>query len=253
MEHDISKSALERITRESIKPESKFVADLRKIGFWIPVVLVVLLGSIASAAIYFIFANNDWDLAGRLGAGFILRSMPYFWVFFLAVFVLLGEFTYAKTTVGYRYGILKTMGVYMLMTLVLGGVFSVFGIGAIFERGMAGHGFMQGVMFNQTEVWSHPEQGLLSGTITSVASSSMMLTDFPGKEWSVDLAHAFVRGRAQLESGALVKVLGSASGTVFTADEVRPWVGGNMMNGGGMHAGINGASVGGAGRRSMMR
>ncbi len=243
MENDIAKKALQRIVEGGITPESKTVANLRKFGFWLPVILALVFGSLASAGMFFVLMNGDWDLLGRFGAGFIVRSMPYFWLFFLVVFVLLGEFSYAKTTIGYRYGPVKVIITYVLSTMLLGGVFLSLGGGALFERAMSVRGIMRDIMFNQTEVWSHPDQGLLSGTIKDIGTSTLRLVDFSGVEWSVDTQHALIRGRVQLENGEAVKLLGTMTASGFAASEIRPWVGNGSMRGNGLRNG-SGAGVG---------
>lgn len=254
MDKDITKSAMERIKTLGIKPESKTTVILRRLKFWAPTILMGLLGAVAIAAIYFNLDGNDWDLFPRLGLGFIIHSVPYFWIVLFAILVVLGDFYYGKTEVGYRYTFARIAGIFILITMFFGGLLMYMGAGRVFERSIrGGGGTMQNMMFQQTEVWSHPEQGLLAGTVRSVAPTSFELTDFENKVWTIDMTNALVRSRVQLTPGTLVKVIGQAIGEQFSATEVRPWMGQGMMGGNGMHGGILGGAVSGAGRRGMMR
>lgn len=254
MDKDIAKSAMERIKKLGITPESKATVMLRRLKFWAPTMIAGALAAVAIAAIYFNLDGNDWDLFPRLGFGFILHSVPYFWIVAFVILVVLGDFYYGKTEVGYRYSFVRIAGIFILVTMLFGSLLMYMGAGRIFQRSIrGGGGVLQNMMFQQTEVWSHPEQGLLAGTIRSVATTSFELTDFENKVWAIDMTNALVRSRVQLVPGTLVKVIGQAAGDQFIASEVRPWMGQGMMNGSGVHGGMFGGAVGGAGRKGMMR
>ena len=234
MKDDIAKKALERIKSESIVPESKSVTSLRRFGSWVPVALAVFFGAFAIAGVIFVAKYTDFDLVPRFGLGIVLGSLPYFWIF-VALFLLgFADYFYGKTPFGYRRRMLVAFGAVLFVAIVIGGMFFRFGGERYFAQDAAQDGPIQHMMYGSPqEVWSHPEQGLLSGTIEDVSTSTLRLIDGAGKEWNVDVTNAFVGGRVTLVAGEVVKLLGSASGTSFVADEVRPWMGGGMMNGSG--------------------
>lgn len=75
-------------------------------------------------------------------------------------------------------------------------------------------------------IWTHPEEGRLSGRILSTqAQERMVLEDWNGRVWDIDLTSAHIRSRVRLEPQELVKVIGRLDHDTFVGTEVRPWKG----------------------------
>ena len=120
---NISQIVLERIKGEGLKPISKKVFNIKRILFWIAVIISLIIGAFTFSLILSELFNNDWDLFNKFGFNFILRTLPYFWLISLAVFVILGEYYYRKTLLGYRHTIIVVVGAYMASSIIFGTVF----------------------------------------------------------------------------------------------------------------------------------
>lgn len=82
------------------------------------------------------------------------------------------------------------------------------------------------------EVWSSPGDGLLAGIIEkNISKEQIMLTDFHGATWSIDISVALFRGKLIPAEGLKVKLIGRQTGNQqFKAVEVRLWDGQDKRN-----------------------
>jgi hypothetical protein len=228
---DISQITVETIKQTGMKPAPKAMFTFSKTIFWLLVGITIAVGSLSFAVILFLLINNDWSLYGRLGPGFILKTLPYFWFVFLALFIFLGEYYYKKTTFGYRYRFLTIITAYALVTVLLGSVLYASGFGGSIEEKLHTNiPAYRSVTFNQQNIWSQPEKGLLSGTILSVGSSTIEIVDFNNTKWSVEIHNTLIRDRVELYQNETIKIIGTSKGDgLFSANEIRPWRGNQRM------------------------
>lgn len=224
MTSDITKKIIDQIKDEKISPESVFLVRLRKTAVWTFVVVSILAGSVAVSAISFVIRNSEYDLVQRFGSAFFFESMPYFWLIFLAVFLFVGDYIYDKTTFGHRYGVAKIAGVYIISTVLIGTTFVSLGSDRLFENEIREDSLMRGMIFNHTLVWSQPENGFLSGRIRDLSTSTLILVDFSGKEWLVNIDNTLIRKPVRMIEGEYIKLIGKNSDDTFDAEDIRPWV-----------------------------
>ena len=78
------------------------------------------------------------------------------------------------------------------------------------------------------DVWSHPEKGLLGGTVIALASpDEFSLLDFQGKTWLVDFSRAEQRDRGLIIHGSKVRIVGSLEDlSTLRATKMFPWMNG---------------------------
>ena len=227
---NISQIALERIKGEGIKPISRNVFNVKRVLFWLMVAISLVITALAFSLILSALFNDDWDLYGKLGFNFILRTLPYFWFVSLIVFIILGEFYYRKTLLGHRKNLLIILGVYLLYVVFFGGIFYLVGIGSFIEQALLENApVYSNFILNRHEVWLHPEEGLLSGEIVIVDGNEIELIDTNGSVWIINTEEAFTNGNVKLEVGEKVKILGDkVEENIFNAEEIRPWIGVGM-------------------------
>ena len=225
---NISQIALERIREEGIKPISRNVFNIKRVLFWSVVGSSFIVGAFTFSLVISALLNNDWDLYNKFGFNFILRTLPYFWLISLAVFTILGELYYRKTLLGHRRGFIVIIGIYLVSTTVFGSIFYLVGVGNFVEESLENRApIYRNIMLNRHEVWSHPEEGLLSGIIIRVVDNEIEVVDLNGFIWLVGTKDSFVRGRTEIEIGERIKITGNVvNNNIFHADEIRPW--GNM-------------------------
>ncbi len=222
---NISQIAFERIRGEGIKPIPRKVFNIKRALFWLVVILSLFIGAFTFSIILSAFFNNDWDLYNKFGFDFILKTVPYFWLVSLGVFTMLGEYYYRKTPLGYRRGFIMIIGIYMGSTIIFGTIFYSIDIDEYIEDYIVDNvPSYSNFIFDKYEVWSHPEDGLLSGTITKIKDGEIEIIDFNGSVWTINTKDSFIRSKNLIEVGKNVKIVGeNEANNVFNADEIRSW------------------------------
>ena len=222
---NISQIVLERIKEEGIKPISRNVFSMKRVFFWVAVAISFIVGAFVFSISLSALFNNDWYLYGKFGLNFIWKTLPYFWIISFAVFILLGEFYYRKTLLGHRRGLLVIVGVYLISTTLFGSIFYVVGFSESLEEKLENNmTSYRRVVLNRYDIWSHPEIGLLSGTITKIGENEIEIVDIKGNIWTVETRELFVNGSLRIAESDRVKVIGKIlSNNVFYAEDIRLW------------------------------
>lgn len=222
---NISQIVLERIKGEGLKPISKNVFSMRRVLFWTAVIISLIVGAFTFSLVLSGLFNNDWDLYSKFGFNFVLKTLPYFWIISLIIFIILGEYYYRKTLHGYRHTLIVVVGAYMASSIIFGSIFYVLRIGDFVERSLIDISPMyRNIILNRHEIWTHPEDGLLSGKIIKVNTDEIELIDEDGNVWVVDTASYDNRGKVTIEIGERIKILGEIiDENNFSADEIRSW------------------------------
>jgi len=228
---NISQIVQERIKEEGIKPISRKVFSIKRVAFWVIVFSSLLVGAFTFSLALSSLLNNDWDLYNKFGLNFVFKTLPYFWLLSLALFTILGEYYYRKTLLGHRRGIFVILGIYVVFTSVFGLTFYLVGVSNFTEKYLEeGPTVYRNILLNRHEVWSHPDDGLLSGKITRIAPDVLEIIDPNGFVWIVDTSSAVTRGKTEIEIGERIKIIGDKTdNNSFDADELRPWIGMNLL------------------------
>ena len=228
---NISKLAMDSINKMAIKPQPKIRFVIKKVIIWLFAILSVLIGSLSFAVTLYLLFDYDLNAFQHLGINMIFHFLPYFWFLFLGVFIIVGEYYYRKTTLGYRYRLALVLIIYIIITLAVGSMGYAAGLGATIENELAKNmPFYQKYLFNKESIWSQPENGLLSGAIKSVSGKKIILVDFKNDNWEINIEGALIRGRAVIKAGEKIKIIGIKTGNgFFKAQEIRPWQGGQGM------------------------
>lgn len=228
---DISQIALQKIKESGLRPISKNIFNLKRVLFWSLVGMSILIGAISFSVILSVLFNNDWYLYNKLGFNFIFKSLPYFWFIFLAIFIILGDFYYRQTLLGYRHRTVTIVGVYVILTIIFGSILYVAGVGRIVEESLSKNvSIYRGMMFDKSEFWSHPEDGFISGQIILVDGNLIKIIDFKNNIWIVEIDKAFIGNKVQVKEGEFIKIIGDENNqNIFRAEQIRPWMG-NKFN-----------------------
>lgn len=223
---NISQIVLEKIQMEGLKPISRSVFSVRRVLFWSIVVISLIIGAFIFSLFLSGIFNNDWDLYRKFGFGFIFRSLPYFWFISLCLFVILGDYYYRKTLHGYRHTLIVVVGVYMASSIIFGSIFYIFKVSDLLERPLDGMPPpYRNMILNRHEVWSHPEEGLMSGRIIRIGENELGIMDSNGFVWIVNTEDALMQRKVEIEIGERLKIMGDRiDDNNFHAKELRPWM-----------------------------
>lgn len=223
---NISQIVLERIKMEGLRPISKSIFSIKRVLFWTAVAISLIIGAFTFSLVLSSLFNNDWDLYNKFGFNFILKTLPYFWIISLAIFVILGEYYYRKTLHGYRHTLIVVVGAYMASCIIFGSIFYVLGVGDLVEKSLVDVSPQyRNIILNRHEVWTHPEDGLLSGKITRISDGIIEVIDSNGIIWIIDTTASINRGKVEIEIGERIKIMGDiVNNNNFKAEEIRCWM-----------------------------
>jgi len=248
---DLIEKTLREIKKQKIKPAPRWQYLLRKYALWLGFGAMIFLGAISFSVAFEMLNQLDWDLyrfAHQSAILYLLSLLPYFWLIFIGIFLVLAFFDLRKTETGYKYGWLKMSVLSIGGIILLGWFFSLVGLGGklntILAKDLPYYG--QHLMVTKESQWMNPEKGFLAGTIVLSSESNLQFADLNGKSWNVSLSkETLIRPMANMSQGQMIKIIGTkADSSNFVAIEVRPWMGSGM--GAGQR---NGMGTGGGGMR----
>jgi hypothetical protein len=232
------KNTIEKIKQQHIVPEARWRFLARKYGIWALFAMIIFAGAASFATAYHLLASLDWDLYRFMhisAFSYTLSIIPYIWLIFILLALVVAFIDVRKTQTGYRFSALKISALIIVGIILFGMGMSVLGIGGsindIAAKKVPYYG--KHMMTNKNSQWSQPEKGLIAGTINSVSQSDVSLTDLEGGKWTVEIGKdVLIRPAVNIEPQEMVKVIGKKKdSSTFEAREIRPWMGRGMMNG----------------------
>lgn len=231
---------VEKIKKQGITPEPRWKYLVKKYGIWLGFFVTIFLGAISFSIAFDALRQLDWDLyrfAHQNALSYSLKLLPYFWLVFIGMFLVLAFFDLRKTETGYRYGWLKISLASIGGIIAIGFIFSLINLGAGFNsvltRNMPYYG--QHMMMTKQSQWSNPTGGFLAGSIVTVSVDTLEIVDLGGQKWLILLDEkTLTRPMAKIAQNEMIKIIGRQKDqNTFQAIEIRPWMGQGMMNGNG--------------------
>jgi len=227
----IAKKTLNTIKERNIRPRPAWMYTARNGGFWLVFVLLIAATAAAIATTIFLLSNYDWDAYQNLHRSYLVHffyAIPYFWIAVIAVLVALAYLDFRKTKTGYRYNMAVVAGGSVLLSLVLGVMMFYEGLDSQVDNFFdAGVPFYRRVIYDDRDLWTNAERGLLGGSVTSVENSGdFAIEDSSGDFWMVDASGLKWPEGLTPKEGVYVKLTGSAgTGNSFVADTAQAWDG----------------------------
>jgi len=232
MEKEIKKSQklFNKITAEQIKPNPRWHFVLQNFVFWNVFIIFAVFGSVAFSIILYATAESDFNLLSFSGSKikFLFSVLPLLWILFLGIFLIISIFGIRHTKTGYRYPFLKILSFNILLSIFLGALFVYTGGAKTMEQIFAKNvPVYKSVEENRVLRWSNPENGFLSGVILENKNEkTILIEDFNGTKWEVDIQDALIRSRLHLDQREKIKIIGEIlEDNIFVAQEIRKWKG----------------------------
>jgi hypothetical protein len=228
MTNELSDKIVEEIQSRKIAPRPRWRFLLKRWVLWSLAIGATVLGGIAIAVITFIFFDHDAQAHRYLEQSEledILLTIPYVWLVTLAALIAVTKYAVRHTTFGYRYTTTRIVGAVLAGSIVLGLTLNTMDIGQRVHDYLAGHVPYYGALISTSkDAWSHPEKGLLGGTITAIVSSEEFeLADFHANIWRVDSWDIEDEDNI-IRKGATIKIVGTQQDSFrFQAKEIFPW------------------------------
>jgi len=238
MEKEIKKSQklINKIVSEDIRPSPRWHFVFKNYIFWIVFFMFMIFGSIAFSIILYAVAESDFNLFTSLSYSriqFLAASLPFIWILFLIIFLIVSIFGIRHTRTGYRYPLLKILSINIVISILLGAIFFYTGgaekMEQIFAENIPAY---KGIEENKISRWSDPENGFLSGVIIEGSNEIILIEDFSGKKWEIGIQEIIISQRVSLEIGKKIKIIGEIlEDNIFMAQEIRSWEGWGSQGG----------------------
>lgn len=232
-----SDELIEKMKSLNITPKPGWYFTLKTGSYWILFLFSVLIGAFAFSVVLFSIQQIDFDLISHMSHSkleFILGLVPFFWLISLVIFIFIAMIGIKKSKKGYKFSLSKMVLLSASFSILTGTLFFIGGGGEWLEDAFSVRvGLYEGVQAKKAKFWSVPENGYLAGTIIEVAETSIQLTDFHEKIWTVNVEHANIPPVVLISEGEKIKIIGKiTSSSNFRATEIRPWGGdGSGKNG----------------------
>ena len=234
---DFSKDILHTIKQKRIEPLPHWVFFVRQVGLVGAFLLSVLVGGVSVSVILFSLSDIADANMGRMmrmhPGPFMLTYLPYVWVAAMVAFGIAAYVEMRHIKTGYRYRAVTILGASFLASLVLGGFLHAVGAGQFVDRRIADAvPQYRGLDARKMHLWMRPQEGMLAGRIVSgSATTTFVLEDFSGAQWTVESTDAALRGSIEGVPGERVRVAGSiVRPGVFRATDLFPWGRQRAMN-----------------------
>ena len=223
---EISAKILNTIKEKKISPIPKWHFIFKNLLIWILSLISLFIGALSFAIILHLFINNDWDVYKNINdslIGFILLTLPYFWLVFLIIFILLGYYNFKLTKKGYKFPFLTVLIINILISILFGALLYDVGIGQAIDQTLAKKTPLYNKYINKREnIWCQPEQGRLAGIIIEIKDENIfLLHDMTKKEWQIINNQPI---KLRMQPGIKIRVIGQQiEPAKFQAIQIMPF------------------------------
>ena len=227
MSENLEQKIINKIKKDSLAPTPRWHFLLKEWLIWLFGGMALLVGAAAVSVMLYLSQNNDifiYEQVGRSFWGWLLLSLPYFWILFLALFVWILFYNIKHTKRGYRYPLYVIAIFAVMASIVLGAVFSFIGLGEKIDDILGRQAPFYDSVFNpHVDVWSHPEEGRLSGLVIGLGDEgNFTLLDREKSEWRVLYAGEINQGE-EIIAGQPLRAIGKVAGEhYFIAQKIMP-------------------------------
>ncbi|MBU0577944.1 hypothetical protein KJ742_03290 [Patescibacteria group bacterium] len=209
----LSKSILGTIKKNKIQPRSRWQFVLLHVLLWVALATSVVLGSLAISVILRVITGVDWEIVRYVGNGAIhsfMLVLPYIWIAILGLIMFLATMLFEKTKKGYRYSPVMVVITSVVISLLFGSGLYFVGVGHSVDTALA-------ESIPPYATWKEkrdgamvvPDRGALVGRIINLMSDEqIMMIDFKGTKWTVDITDAEFKDDFRLQLRQSIGVLG---------------------------------------------
>jgi hypothetical protein len=190
--------------------------------------MAVVLGALAFSVILFAIQQMEFSLIAHMSHSWLellLGLLPFFWIISMVILLIIAIVSIKNSKKGYKFSISGIVGFSAALSILIGTLFFISGGGRWLENAFSINvSLYESVQEKKTKLWSMPEEGYLSGTITAFYGDSLQLKDFSEKTWTVILTNADVVPAVRFNEGEKIKLTGRMlSDSRFAGEKIRPW------------------------------
>lgn len=209
MTTNISKTILNTIKKENIKPKSKWHFTLCHFVLWFPGVIVTTVGAIAVAGILYAIAHSGWEyneFVYRSKFDFFFASAPFLWIISFILFSSLIVKALRTTHLGYKLSAKKIILGSFVTSILLG----FFGY-TVDEKLKVNSLIRYPVHIREEGLWSLPKEGRISGVIEQKYENFLTVRGKDNILWTVDISGFGSTTFPFVKEGESIRILGTST------------------------------------------
>jgi amino acid transporter len=142
MNEQLPQNIIDEIEKRGLTPRPRWNFLLKRWVFWSLAVVSIFIGAIAVAVAVYVYLDNDGvGTAALLETPLedILLSIPFIWLFVLALFTVSAYLGLRHTRTGYRYKTTKAVLGVIIVSICLGVLLSIFDFGQTVHHYLLDH------------------------------------------------------------------------------------------------------------------
>lgn len=224
-ENNITNQVLEKI--KDIKPKPRWQFLLRDYSVWILGAVSLILGSLSFSVVLFMLVNNDWDIYAQLSNSFVkflFTTLPYFWLVFLILFLLVAYYNFKNTKKGYKFPFYKISLLSIFSSMFIGMLLYNFGVAQVIEDSFNSRvPYYQDFFNTRKKIWAQTEKGFLAGFVTSLDGNKIIVQGIDGQVWELSKSADFRCPPMVLQLGDRLRLIGKETDEgVFEVECILP-------------------------------
>lgn len=225
---DNSEKIISKIKEENIQPIPKWKIRWSRFSTWTLYFLFILSGAISFSVIIYSIQQSEFSMLKHIGHSkieLILVLLPLLWLILLISFLIVSVISARQTKKAYKWSFGKWIGLSLLLSLAIGTLFFISGGAQWVEKSFANQiEIYNSVNERKMKIWMDPVNGRIAGEIQQVNENEIILIDFDGKKWLIDISGSYIAQRVLLETGEKIKMFGEqAKDNSFIANDIKPW------------------------------
>lgn len=187
-ENNLVNKIINKIREDKLEPKPRWHFLLKNYVIYLSGALALIFGALGVSVIIYLLKYNNWSM-GSLSEegvwGYIILTMPYFWLIFLAIFIFVLYYNLKHLKRAYRYPLKVIILLAFFSSIVLGEAFYLLGFGEKLDEELGSKSpLYQEVLNPQVNFWFQPEAGRLVGLAHSTANG-LELIDPSGEIWEI--------------------------------------------------------------------
>ena len=221
----MSQKILAALEGDKVTPRPRWHFFMQEGGVWVLGAAATICGAVAVSATLFVLVTAPLRFQAATHETVIqfwADFLPLLWILMFIIFICATDYAIKKTKRGYRYNIILLTVTSAALSFLLGYAGFLFGIGEFLEQRVGSSiPFHTPVHMATQRAYSHPDKGLLVGTI--VPGDKTVLKSANGMVWNLDTTQIPQMQRQFLNESSVVSLIGTTTGSqMFTVCMVIP-------------------------------
>lgn len=212
---NISEKVLNEIQNKNVKPKPRWHFRIYEITIWSLGTITTICGAVAISTTLFVIAIAPIKFEPVTHDNIVrfwIEFVPVLWLVLFACFVIATDYTLQKTKRGYRYGLVFLTLSSIILSIILGYIGFLLGIGEVIETKVGDKiPFHSSSQMMIQKIWYHPERGLLIGTVDM--EHDLILTAKNGEMFTLDISDIPEYEKKYFNNSSIVSIIGTSTAT----------------------------------------